>query len=390
MKILFATESYYPNIDGGAIAQRRLVHELIKKGHKVGVIAPGLSYKKSIEQDNGSTIFRARGLLLPFYMNNSYHFSPFPLFQVKKIIKDFKPDVVDVCSPYPIGISTMICAKKYRIPIVGSIHILPENMLSPFMNYKHYETIRKYSWSYLVYFFNLVDWATVPTQSGADMYIERGLKTKITPISNGVDIDVFNPNNDGNYLRKQFNIPKENIVLYTGRLNQEKNLDVLVKAIPHVLKRIDAHFLFCGSGGSYKQQMIDLAEKLGIVKHTSFINFLDWEDYPNIYSLADLFVMSAEAELQSIVTMEAVSSGLPVVVVNKGALPELANSGNGYLFEPKNSKQMASQVIKILSNKKLQKTMKAKSLKLAKKHSMSAICSQYENVYKNLLDEYGN
>jgi len=242
MKILFATESYYPNIDGGAIAQRRLVHELAKKAHEVGVIAPGLSYKKSIEQDNGSTIFRARGLVLPFYMNNSYRFSPFPLFQVKKIIKDFKPDVVDVCSPYPIGISTIICARKYKIPIVGSIHILPENMLSPFMNYKHYETIRKYSWSYLVYFFNLVNWATIPTQSGADMYIKRGLKTKITPISNGVDTEVFNTNNDGNYLRKRFNVPKKNIVLYTGRINQEKNLDVLINAIPHVLKKIDAHF----------------------------------------------------------------------------------------------------------------------------------------------------
>jgi glycosyltransferase involved in cell wall biosynthesis len=258
------------------------------------------------------------------------------------------------------------------------------------MNYKHYGTIKKYSWSYLVYFFNLVDWATVPTQSGADMYIEKGLRTRITPISNGVDTEVFNPNNDGNYLRKKFDIPKENIVLYTGRINQEKNLDVLVKAVPHVLKKIDAHFLFCGSGGSYKQQMINLVESLSVAKHTTFINFLDWKDYPNIYSLADLFVMPAEAELQSIVTMEAVSSGLPVVVVNKGALPELANSGNGYLFEPKNSKQMASQIIKILSNNELQKTMKAKSLDLAKKHSMSAVSSQYEEVYENLLNENKN
>ena len=40
MKILFTTESYYPIIDGGAIAQHRIVHELIKKGHDVRVIAP--------------------------------------------------------------------------------------------------------------------------------------------------------------------------------------------------------------------------------------------------------------------------------------------------------------------------------------------------------------
>ena len=95
MKILFATESYYPNIDGGAVAQHRLVHELVKRGNEVGVLAPGFSFKNSVEQDNGSTIFRLRGVTLPFYMNNKYHFSPFPIFQLKEIIKTFKPDVVD-------------------------------------------------------------------------------------------------------------------------------------------------------------------------------------------------------------------------------------------------------------------------------------------------------
>ena len=89
MKILFATESYYPNIDGGAIAQHRLVHELVKRGNEVVVIAPSFSIKNCVEQDKGSTIFRPRGLTLPFYMNNKYHFSPFPIFQSNKIIKTF-------------------------------------------------------------------------------------------------------------------------------------------------------------------------------------------------------------------------------------------------------------------------------------------------------------
>ena len=370
MKILFATESYYPNIDGGAIAQRRLVHELTKNEHEVGVIAPGPSFKNSIEQDKGSTIFRTRGLTLPFYMNNKYHFSPFPIFQVKKIIKTFKPDVIDVCSPYPIGVSIMICAKKYSIPIIGSIHMLPENMLSPFLSSRYYETMKKYSWSYLVYFFNLVDWTTIPTQTGADMYINMGLKTKITPISNGVDTEIFNPSTNGEYLRKKFKIPKENIVLYTGRMSSEKNLDVLIKAIPYVLKEIGAHFLLCGSGGGYKQNIEKLTETLKISDNTTFIDFLDWEDYPNIYSLADLFVMPAEAELQSIVTMEAIASGLPAVVVNKGAVPELVSLNNGLLFDPKDSQQLASNIVKILSDKKIRNTMRKNSIKLAKKQSM--------------------
>jgi 1,2-diacylglycerol 3-alpha-glucosyltransferase len=387
MKILFTTESYYPIIDGGAIAQHRIVHELIDKGHDVRVIAPNFSFKNTFEEDDRSMIYRPRAFLLPFYMNNKYHFAPFPLFYVKKIIDSFKPDVINACSPYPISLCAMITAKRKHIPLVGSIHILPENVLAPFFTSPLYPTLVKYTWSYLVYFYNRVDWATVPTQTGATMYQEKGLKTPITPISNGVDTEMFKPDNNGEYLRKRFDLPKKPLVLYTGRINQEKNVDVLVKAIPPVVKEIDAHFLFCGSGG-LKPEMMKLTQDLGVADHTTFIDFLDWADYPNIYTLADVFVMPAESELQSIVTLEAIASGVPPVVVNKGAVPELARSGNGLVFEPKDSNRLAANIVTILSDTTLRDTMKKKSLQLSQQHSMSYVGAQYEGVYEKVLERY--
>jgi len=235
----------------------------------------------------------------------------------------------------------------------------------------------------------MVDWATIPTQTGADMYKTRGLKTNITPISNGVDIETFKPNKDGEYLRKKIGLPKENVVLYTGRINQEKNLDVFIKAIPIVTKKINAHFLFCGSGG-YKKEIMQMTKDLGVSDNTTFIDFLEWKDYQNIYLLADVFVMPAESELQSIVTLEAISSGLPTIVVNKGAVPELANSDNGLLFEPGDNKQLANNIIKILSDKKLRETMSKNSLLLSKKHSMKNVGSEYEKVYRQLLEQHKN
>ncbi len=100
---------------------------------------------------------------------------------------------------------------------------------------------------------------------------------------------------------------------------------------------------------------MNLTKELNVEDHTTFTDFLDWKDYPNIYNIADVFAIPAESELQSLVTMEAVASGLPVVVVNNGALPELASMNNGFVFEPKNSKQMAEYIVKILSNEKLKK-----------------------------------
>jgi glycosyltransferase involved in cell wall biosynthesis len=388
MKILLATESYYPNIDGGAIAQYNLVKSLKKRGHEVSVIAPGFSLRKKIEIKDGTTIYRTRAIKLLYYMKSRYYFSPFPFFEVRKIIKKIKPDIVNICSPYPISISAMLWAKKYGIPVIGSIHVLPQNMLTPFFNLKIYKIIKKYTWKYLVYFFNLTDWAIIPTKTGANMFIKRGLKTNITPISNGLETEIFNPKNDGEYLRKRFNLPDKNIVLFTGRINEEKNLDVLIKSIPYVLKKIDAHFLIVGSGGEYKNKLMNLAKKLHIMDYITFTDFIDWKDYPNIYNIADVFAIPSESELQSIVTMEAIASGLPVVVVNKGALPELANMNNGFIFEPKNSKQMAEYIDKILSNEELKKTMGENSLELIKKHSMESVTYQFEKTFEKVIDIY--
>jgi glycosyltransferase involved in cell wall biosynthesis len=390
MKILLATESYYPNIDGGAIAQHNLALELSKRGHEVSVIAPGYSHESKIEKEDGTTIYRTKGVKLPLYMNGSYHFSIFPYFQVKKIIKNVKPDIVNICSPYPIGISAYICARRQDIPIVGSIHILPGNMITPFHKLKNQKRIKNYSWRYLIYFFNLVDWATIPTKTGAEIYKKKGLKTNITPISNGLKTDIFNPKNNGEYLREKFNLPGENIVLYTGRINEEKNLDVLIKAIPYVLKEVDSHFLIVGSGGDYKKILINLAKELNVKDKTTFTNFLEWEDYPNIYSIADIFAMPSEAELQSIVTMEAVASGLPIVVVDKGALHELASKNNGLIFQAKNSKEMANCIVKILTDETLKNQMGEKSLELIKDHTIESITTKFEDLYNKVLNKYAN
>ena len=109
MKILLATESYYPNIDGGAVAQHNLVQELEKKGHEICVIAPGYSFKNTVEKENKTKIIRTRAVKLPFYMKSRYCFSPFPLFKIGKTIKKFKPDIVTDIGGAFISFPSKIC-----------------------------------------------------------------------------------------------------------------------------------------------------------------------------------------------------------------------------------------------------------------------------------------
>ncbi|MEE9150981.1 MAG: glycosyltransferase [Thermoplasmata archaeon] len=389
MRILLATESYYPNIDGGAIARRNLANCMKERGHEVGVIAPGFKPENYEEELDGIRIFRVSGRTLPIYPD--YKFCVFPLREVKRIINEFKPDVIDLNTPYQIGISALACAKKRGIPAIGTIHVQPENMLMAIERAKIlFKLLEKMAWFYIINFFNRCDYVTSPTQTAINMLRRNGLKTKAWPISSGIDLNVFNPTNDSHFLRERFAIPNKPVVLYTGRISGEKRLDVFVRAMPHVFDAVDAHFVICGSGRE-KENIEKLVKKLGVSENITFTGFLPPEEFPGIYGIADLFAIPSESELQSIVTMEALASGLPVVASNKDALPELVkNPENGLLFKPGDSKELAEKIIEIITDDDLRMRMGQASLKIVQQHSIENTISQFESLYREAIDTFKN
>ncbi|EIC20023.1 glycosyltransferase [Thiorhodovibrio frisius] len=384
MRIVFATESYYPNIDGGAVAEHNLAIELAKNGHDVSILAPAANFSSYTEKDKNTTIYRRHAYTWPFYKD--YKVSPFPAIGIGRIIKEFKPDVVHLHNPWAIGTTALLYAKYKGIPIVGSNHLQPENLVMHIAKTRFlFRVLERGGWRFLVGFYNLCDHVVSPTQTAVNMLLDNGLNVSATPISNGIDFEIFNPKNDPGKLQKRYQLPAKPKVLYTGRISGEKRLDVWVKAAKKVLEEIECHFIICG-GGREKESLCNMVKELGISDNVTLTGFIPEEDFPGIYALADLFAISSEAELQSIVTMEALATGLPVVATNKDALPELVHDGkNGFLFTPGDADDMARKIIKILASKELRKTMGKESLKIIQKHSLSSVVCQFEDVYKKAI-----
>lgn len=329
---------------------------------------------------------------MPIYPD--YKFCIFPLWEVRRIINEFKPDVIDVNSPYQIGMSALAYAKKKGIPVVGTIHVQPENMLMAVQKAKFlFSTLERLAWFYIINFFNRFDYVTSTTETALKMMRVHGLTTKAKAISCGIDLDVFKPGNNGDYLRERFSIPNKPIVLYTGRISGEKRLDVLVNAMPLVLDAADVsevHFVICGSGRE-RNNIENLVSKMGVSEHVTFTGFLPDNEFPDIYGMADLFVIPSESELQSIVTMEALASGLPVVAADKDALPELVrNPENGFLFPPGDTKVLSENIVKLLSNHTLRKKMGKYSLELIRTHSIENTISQFEGLYQETIDSFNS
>jgi len=388
MKILIAAESYYPNTDGASYSAHRLAQNLKGKGHTVLVVAPSKTLRTEIEMRDGISVFGVRSYPVLVYKN--FRISP-PVFtkkSIEKAVRDFSPDAVHIQSHFFVCEQVFRAAKKMKIPIVGTNHFMPENLVHYFPLPKSWKKgLENYTWRKFREVYEEVGIITTPTKTAAELAKKIGIEKEIIPVSNGIDLVRFKPQNEGEYLREKYALGHDPIFLYVGRLDKEKNLDKIIKALKFVPKEIKFKFAIAGKGAE-GARLKKMTKALGLEKRVVFLGFVADEDLPNLYPLADCFIIAGIAELQSIVTMEAMASGLPILAANAVALPELVRHGeNGFLFEVKESKQIADYIVKIINDRDIREKMVQKSLDIIKKHDIIEVISKFESFYVELVQK---
>lgn len=387
MRVLLVTESYWPNADGGALFERRLVHGLITGGQTVEVWAPGRTLRSSLEHDGGSLIHREPAATL--LVNPKYKASLWPWRHGRTIIRHFRPDVLHIHNAFQMGLTALLYGRRRQIPIVATNHFMPENaLLNLPIPRALYNPLSNLIWAYLVWFHNRCQFVTSPTATAIRLLQEHGLRVPAEAISNGIDTAVFKPGLSTVAVRAKFKLPEQPIILYIGRIDGEKRLDILLDAFPDVLKRQSAHLVIAGSGkamGTLQAQ----AKRLGITSHITFTGFLDEVDKPHLYNAATVFTITSPAELQSIVTLEAMASGLPIVATDVAALSELCHNGeNGYLFPENNSAELAEHLARLLGDTKQAEAFGQESRRIVEKHHSTEVTfAKYTAAYRRVLEQ---
>ncbi len=391
MKILIASDLYWPTINGVASFSRNLAQGLAKKGHEVVVIAPSQTGRGYEEYDKNYVVKRTMALPFPFYQN--FRISVTPQREVKKIIEDFEPDVIHIQSMLGIGRAALMTGKKQNIPVVATNHAMPDNLienmrlLAPFARPINY--ILK---NYGARFHSNADYLTSPTQSAIDIYKDdlRDVDIPVEAVSNGIDLSRFSPGKISPELRKKYGLPddKTPIITYLGRLDSEKHLPVLLHAARRVFDEINGHLLIIGHGNETEYLKL-LATQLGIEKRTTFTGRVSDEDVTKLQKAGSVFCMPSPAELQCIACLEAMASGAPIVVVDAGAVHELCDEGeNGFVCETDNDADMAEKIIGVLKDKKTHAAMSKKSIEIAKTHDIKQTLKRFEEIYQQLIDKY--
>lgn len=381
LRILIGADTFWPEINGASSFGIRLGAGLAARGHEVHVAAPAYTNKKrgvQIEEHEGQKFAVHRIYSWRWYPHPWLRFAlPWRIKQNSaKIIEAVKPDVIHFQSHIIIGRGMTIEGRKRGIRIIGTNHFMPENLLEytfilpPFLR----DWAIGLAWGAADRSFSRAERVTTPTRKAAE-YLEANTSVQgVLAISCGIDADNYTPNMQ----------PRtDNLIVFLGRVVEEKQIDKLIKAFAKLDSSLDAKLEIVG-GGDQEAKLKALASSLGVRDRVKFTGYVDEAYLRNALTRASVFAMPSIAELQSISTMEAMASGLPIVAADAMALPHLVHDGeNGFLFEPGNVDDFAEKLMRVLtmSHDEISKLKKA-SLKIVESHDIQRTLDTFESLYR--------
>ncbi|WP_233189216.1 glycosyltransferase [Subtercola sp. Z020] len=384
LKIVIGADTFSPNVNGSARFSQRLASGLAARGHEVHVVAPAASRRHGTwtESYDGQNITVHRLRSFRWYPHDWLRFSE-PWFinrNSERIIDQVKPDVVHFQSHIIVGRGLSIAARKRGgIRVLGTNHFMPENLLEFTLLPKSWqEKAISMAWKAAKRTFGRADVVTTPTQKAAEFLEKSTGLDGVLAISCGIDADNYVPD---------FAPRTENRILFVGRVTGEKQIDVLIKAVSLLPDDLDAHLDIVG-GGDLLKHLENLTKQLGVDDRVHFTGYVTEDELREAYTKATVFGMPSIAELQSIATMEAMASGLPVVAANAMALPHLVKDGrNGFLFAPGDAQQMADKLEHILRLPQDElDAFKNASLAFIAKHDLVRTIVTFERLYRGASD----
>lgn len=380
LRILIGADTFAPDVNGAAKFAERLAAGLVERGHEVHVVAP-----RPEDGPNVTRVEEHEGQPMTVHRLRSWRWNPHPWLRyalpwriernAARILDEVKPDVVHFQSHIVVGRGLARQAAARGIRIVGTNHFMPDNAMqfTPFFGSLKDSAIRG-MWKAAGRTFGLAESVTTPTRKAADYLEKYADLTGVHAISCGLHIDNYTPN---------FAPRTENVALFLGRVEAEKHIDELLRAVALLDPALDVKVEIIGDG-EQKTALERLAAELGLADRVHFAGYAPEEYLKEQLTRASVFAMPSRAELQSIATMEAMASGLPVVGANAMALPHLIHDGeNGYLYEPGDVQGFAERLERIFTmphDELLE--LKRESLRIVSGHDITRTLETFEALYR--------
>lgn len=368
LRILIGADTFPPDVNGASRFAGRLADGLAARGNDVHVLRP--EPHDAVDVEN---VHYVRSLRTPFHRTFRVCTPGRARKAAGPLLDRLRPDVVHVQSHFAVGRALLAAARERGIPTVATNHFMPENLLgyASLPGFVSRSLIRL-AWRDFARVYRHADMITTPTPRAAQILERSGLAHRAMVVSNGIDIGQFGgPAEPGDGFS----------VLFVGRLDSEKNIDELIRAIAP-LPGVRAEIV---GEGTCRDDLGALAARLGITDRVRFHGLVSDADLVRAYRSAQLFCMPGTVELQSLATMEAMAAGLPVVAADALALPHLVYSGlNGFLYPPGDVDALSAHIAQIAGDPAKRVAMGEASRHVIARHDLGRTLDIFEELYRGV------
>ena len=387
MNILIISQVFPPKRGGVQTAAYNTAKFLSKLGHKVVVItSKWANERRKFHEMDGFLVYRFKSYNPPELKGitqvSSLRFNPIMLLKLPKIIRKHKIQLIHAQGRlFPISWLTAIMNKFIlKRPMFVNVQGRLELGISGIIENVFDKIVTKY-----VYQKFLKKIICVST-SLKERLLKLDIKeNKLSVIPNGVDTSEFQNLPHANFFDRYLDGKKDyKKVIFVGRLDAQKGVEYLIRAIPYVIKNYQkVHFFILGNG-NLELMLKNLAAELNILNRINFIDMIPLEKMPEFYSSADIFCLPSIHEGFPLSIAEALSIGLVIVASATEGIPEaITENINGYLASPRDVSQLSQKLIKAL-------TLNTEKIKEIQGNNVGLARSRYswENIVKDIIDIY--
>ena len=389
MRIGIFTETYTPYISGLVTSEVILKNALEKQGHDVYVVTANLESFK-YEYNEKEKVLKIPGLPTGIY--DSRLTSIYPVRAVNKI-KSWNLDVIHSQTEFAIGTFARLFAKQYNIPLVHTYHTLYEDYVH-YITKGYFDKSSKKIVEYLSKFYceTTATELIVPTNKIYKLFKEKyKFEKNIHIIPTGIETERFYKENIDSKqvddLRRSLKINKKDfIILFVGRLAEEKNVEFLINSQKELIKKYKNIKLIIVGDGPDKEKYEKLSKDLDLEDNIIFTGKVSWGDMPYYYHVADIFATASKTETQGLTIIEAMASNVvPVCMRDEAFQSMVAEDLNGLFFETEEEYQ--KQVLFLYENRdELQKIDKQARIQ-AEHYSSKNYADRVLEVYNRAIKE---
>lgn len=221
-------------------------------------------------------------------------------------------------------------------------------------------------------------------------------RDRVTILPCGVDLDLFHPG-DTAAARQSLGLDGDRMILFVGRIQQLKGIDVLLRAARILADRTGVPaFRVTIVGGRPSGERNDpelrelhrlqrLASELGLEDRVHWIGAVDQSELPRYYQAADVTVAPSTYESFGLVALESMACGTPVVASKVGGLLTTVEDGaNGFLIDGRNPADYAERMADLIGPTSLQHHLGARAREMARQFSWERTATQLRALYEDL------